>query len=113
MKTFPCPTIDLSNVDLRRFDTVRDLAGRVADAVSDVDVDEATRIAREATYTLVGFGVLAFQRAQVQRRAIVDSLQEHGPTYVATVSHQAAAVLDELRTLVDVVRQPQRASSPA
>lgn len=112
MKTFSCPAIDLSTLDLRRLDTVRTLAGRVADVVSDVDHEEASRIAREATYTLVGFGVLAFQRAQVQRRAIVDSLQEHGPTYMATVSHQAAAVVDELRMLVNVVRQPQRASSP-
>lgn len=112
MKTFTCPAIDLSTCDLRRLDTVRDLAGRVADAVGEVDIEEASRIAREATYTLVGFGVLAFQRAQVQRRALVDALQEHGPTYVATVSHQAAAVMDEVRTLVDVVRQPQRASSP-
>ncbi len=115
--TFSCPALDLSHVDLRRLDSLRDLPRMAAQAAADIDIDidididEAKRVAREATYTAVGFGVLAFQRAQVQRRAIRESLQEHGPMYFATVSQQAATALDELRTLVNIVRHPGRAST--
>jgi len=110
---FSCPSIDLSNVDFRRLEVLRDVRHRVADIAADVDAQEAARIAREVVYTAVGFGVLAFQRAQVQRREVIESLQENGPTYFATVSHQAATALEELRTLVEVMRNPGRTSTAA
>jgi hypothetical protein len=37
--------------------------------------DEVQRVLRDAGYTAVGFGLLAFQRAQVRRREIERSLR--------------------------------------
>jgi hypothetical protein len=108
--TFSCPSIDLSEFDVRRLGVLREIPDRVKDAIADVDVDDVAHIAREVGYTVVGFGVLAFQRAQVQRRAVIDAVQENGPTYFATVSQQASVALDEIRTLIDTVRNPGRTS---
>jgi hypothetical protein len=98
-----CPSLDLSDLDLRRLDV---LGRRIAERAARFEPEEAMRVAREAAYTIVGFGVLAFQRAQVQRRAIVDSLQTNAPTYLADVSQQASTTLDEVRTLVNMVLHP-------
>jgi glycine/serine hydroxymethyltransferase len=107
----PCPNIDLSHFDARKLEMLRHLPHHVSHFVSEIDAEEVSRVAREVTYTVVGFGVLAFQRAQVQRRAVVDAFQETGPTYLASVAHQAAVTLEELRTLVDTVRNPGQSSS--
>lgn len=102
--------LDLSDFDVRRLAELRDVPSRIADAIGEVDRDEVMRVARDFGYTAVGFGVLAFQRAQVKRREVMDALNEDAPTYIAKVSDQATAVLGELRTLVDVVRNPGRSS---
>lgn len=58
------PSVDLTNFDLAP-------AVRVARDVSARSVD----LAKDATYTAVGLGLLTFQRAQVKRREIEKSLR--------------------------------------
>lgn len=98
-----CPSLDLSDLDLRRLDV---LGRRIVERAARIEPEEAMRVAREAAYTIVGFGILAFQRAQVQRRALADSLQTNAPTYLADVSQQASTTLDEVRTLINTVLHP-------
>ena len=102
--------LDLSDFDLRRLGAVREIPSRIAETIGEVDRDDAVRAAREFGYTAIGFGVLAFQRAQVKRREVMDALQEDAPAYIARVTDQATATLGELRTLVDIVRNPGRSS---
>lgn len=102
--------LDLSDFDLRRLALLRDIPSRITDAIGEVDRDDAVRVARDFGYTAVGFGVLAFQRAQVKRREMMDALQEDAPTYIARVTDQANVALGELRTLVDIVRNQGRSS---
>ena len=76
------PTIDFSKLDL---DALKQLDPRNIDFGKldprnvdgpDFDVTKLVEAARDAAYTLVGFGVLAIQRAQVQRREFADSIGE-------------------------------------
>ena len=76
------PTIDFSKLDL---DALKQLDPRNIDFSrldprnverADFDVTKLVEAARDAAYTLVGFGVLAIQRAQVQRREFADSIGE-------------------------------------
>jgi hypothetical protein len=59
--------------DLTDFDLVP--VARTAQRVSGAIGRRAVDTAREATYITVGFGLLAFQRAQVQRREFEKSRQ--------------------------------------
>ena len=54
--------IDLSKLDLRNAER------------PDVDVSKLVEAVRDAAYTLVGFGVLAVQRAQVRRREMAETI---------------------------------------
>ncbi len=58
------PSVDLTDLDLAP-------PARAAKRVTQVSVD----IAREATYVVVGLGLLTFQRAQVKRREIERALR--------------------------------------
>lgn len=59
MATFP--SVDLTNFDLApAVRTIRSFGGTVSDTATDA--------AKDATYTAVGLGVLAYQRLQVRRR---------------------------------------------
>lgn len=58
------PSLDLTNIDLAE-------AAGVARRISEKSVE----LAREATYTAVGLGLLTFQRAQVRRREFERSLR--------------------------------------
>ncbi|MFT3853023.1 MAG: hypothetical protein QM733_09825 [Ilumatobacteraceae bacterium] len=76
------PTIDLSKLDL---DAIKQLDPRNIDFSKldprnverpDFDLAKMVEAARDAAYTVVGFGVLAIQRAQVQRRELAESISE-------------------------------------
>ena len=56
--------IDFSKLDPRNID------------MPEFDVAKLVEAARDAAYTIVGFGVLAIQRAQVQRRELAESISE-------------------------------------
>lgn len=62
------PSVDLTDFDLGP-------AVRQARSVSDAVASTAVEITKEATYTAVGLGILAYQRIQVRRREIEKSLQ--------------------------------------
>lgn len=64
------PSIDLTRFDLRSL---------------NVDTDKLVGAIRDAAYVTIGFGVLAFQQAQVRRRQIVTSLSERFGTDNATI----------------------------
>ncbi len=56
------PKIDLPKVELPRVELPR------------VDADKVVAAARDAAYVTIGFGVLAFQQAQVRRRELESQL---------------------------------------
>ena len=58
--------------------------------------DDLLRRARDAGYTAVGFGVLALQRLQVQRRALAKDLGQRigGRAGVGRIVRQAEAAVD-------------------
>ncbi len=62
------PSVDLTNFDLAP-------AVRQARGAGDAVASAAVGITREATYTAVGLGILAYQRIQVRRREIEKSLR--------------------------------------
>lgn len=57
----PFPSFDLTNFDLVP-------ATRTVRAAGNAVAGTAASVAREATFTAVGLGILAYQRFQVQRR---------------------------------------------
>ncbi|MBT5276727.1 MAG: hypothetical protein HOJ85_13385 [Ilumatobacter sp.] len=61
------------SVDLTNFDVAP--AARRARSVSNSIAQRAADVAKDATYVGVGLGLLAFQRAQVQRREIERALR--------------------------------------
>lgn len=68
--------------------------------------DDLTAQARDAAYTAVGFGVLAFQRLQVRRRELVK--QVGGREGVARFVHKVEEAVDPV--LDDVERRlPEQA----
>lgn len=56
----------------------------------EINVDEVTRIAKDAAYIAIGFGVLTLQKAQVQRRELNDQFQ-------GQVIDQAKAQITDVR----------------
>ena len=79
MATIPTfPSIDFSKLDLSRLSpqnlpSLSDLQAQLGD-LPGVDADKLVAALRDAAYVTIGFGVLAFQQAQVRRREIVQSL---------------------------------------
>ena len=61
------------SMDLTNFDVAPAL--RTAEQVRRAVTRRAVETAKDATYITVGFGLLAFQRAQVQRREYERSLR--------------------------------------
>ncbi|MHB8505712.1 MAG: hypothetical protein ACYDEN_08350, partial [Acidimicrobiales bacterium] len=59
-------------------------------------VAEAEKAVRDGAYVAVGLGVLAFQRAQVQRRQVVKELERRRGELRDGTSAQLSARLDEL-----------------
>jgi len=70
------PSIDLSSLDLNRLRSIQwpniELPG--------IDAETLTNALRDAAYITIGFGVLAFQQAQVRRRELVTGLSERFDT---------------------------------
>lgn len=62
------PSVDLTNFDLAP-------AARQARSANDAVASAAVEIAKAATYTAVGLGILTYQRIQVRRREIEKTLQ--------------------------------------
>ena len=60
-------SLDLRDVDVQA--TARDLR-KVGETVAGSMTGHAANVAREAAYTVVGLGLLAYQRLQVRRREI-------------------------------------------
>ena len=56
----------------------------------EISVEDVSKIVKDAAYVAIGFGVLAVQKAQVQRREITEQLQ-------AQVIDQARTQLTEAR----------------
>lgn len=80
IKSFPSvdfSKLDLSKIDLPKVDaeTLKQLDPRNIE-LPDFDLAKVVEAARDAAYTLVGFGVLAVQRVQVQRRELAESISE-------------------------------------
>jgi hypothetical protein len=61
------------SVDLTNFDVAP--AARRARNVSTSAAQRAVDLAKDATYVSIGFGLLTFQRAQVQRREFERTLR--------------------------------------
>lgn len=61
------------SVDLTSFDVSP--ATRSAQNVSETVAKKAVSLARDVTYVTIGFGLLAYQRAQVRRRELERSLR--------------------------------------
>ena len=68
-----CHMTSWHSVDLTNFDVAP--AVRRARSVSNSVAQRAADVAKDATYVGVGLGLLAFQRAQVQRREIERALR--------------------------------------
>src|SRR6476619_6013776 len=78
LKSFP--TVDLTKLDL---DSLKQLDPRNIDfskldprnaEMPEFDMHKLVEAVRDAAYTIVGFGVLAVQRAQVQRREFAETI---------------------------------------
>ncbi len=63
--------------------------------MAEVDMSEVTRTLKDAAYVAVGFGVLAFQKAQVRRRELEKQLESQSNQW----RQQVAGVTGELRNL--------------
>ncbi|MBW3557105.1 MAG: hypothetical protein KY454_09260 [Actinobacteria bacterium] len=63
--------------------------------MAGVDMSEVTRTLKDAAYVTVGFGVLAFQKAQVRRRELEKQLESQSNQW----REQVAGVAGELRNL--------------
>lgn len=64
-------------------------------------IQDSTRLARDAAYVSIGFGVLGFQKLQVRRRELEKELAKHRQD-----THDPLAVVGAtLRQVVDVVQR--------
>jgi hypothetical protein len=59
-------------------------------------VPEIPSFVKDATYVAIGFGVLGFQRAQVQRRELAGAIEDH----VKLVEERLEAASGQLRSLL-------------
>jgi hypothetical protein len=64
--------LDLSKIDLPKFDLPKIDLPNVD--LPNVATDKVVAAARDAAYVTIGFGVLAFQQAQVRRRELESQL---------------------------------------
>lgn len=92
--TFKIPTIP--SVDLTKFD-----AQSVLSRLPHLPTDRAREFVKDAAYTTVGFGVLAFQKTQVRRQEFVSDLKTKLPVLAEQAVSQASSALTNLRGLVN------------
>ena len=57
-------------------------------------------MAKDAAYTTVGFGVLAFQKSQVRRQEVVSEVRAKLPVVAEEAVAQASATITNLQRLV-------------
>jgi hypothetical protein len=57
-------------------------------------------MAKDAAYTTVGFGVLAFQKSQVRRQEVVSQVRAKLPVVAEEAVAQASAAITNLQRLV-------------
>ena len=84
------PSIDLTKID----------AQALLSRIPHIPTDRAVELAKDAAYTTVGFGVLAFQKTQVRRQEVMAEVQAKLPGVVEEAATQASAAITNLRRLV-------------
>ena len=84
------PSIDLTKID----------AQALLSRIPHIPTDRAVEMAKDAAYTTVGFGVLAFQKTQVRRQEVMAEVQAKLPGVVEQAATQASAAITNLRRLV-------------
>ena len=84
------PSIDLTKMD----------AQALLSRIPRIPTDRAVEMAKDAAYTTVGFGVLAFQKTQVRRQEVMTEVQAKLPGVVDEAVTQATSVITNLRRLV-------------
>ena len=63
---------------------------------SNCEVDRLRQIAKEAAYTSVGIGILAFQKTQVRRRELLEEIQREFPHATAIVAKQVETTVSNI-----------------
>jgi len=84
------PSIDLTKID----------AQALLSRIPHIPTDRAVEMAKDAAYTTVGFGVLAFQKTQVRRQEVMAEVQAKLPGVVEEAVTQATSAITNLRRLV-------------
>lgn len=69
-------------------------------ALQQLTDDELKERAKDALYTVVGFGVLAFQRAQVLRREATERIGEDAPRCANDLTEFAKSIVAQVRDFV-------------
>jgi hypothetical protein len=87
------PTIP--SLDLTKFD-----AQKVLSQLPRIPTDRAKEMAKDAAYTTVGFGVLAFQKTQVRRQEVIAEVRAKLPVVAEEAVTQATSAITNLRRLV-------------
>jgi len=91
---FKIPTVP--SIDLTKLD-----AQAVLNRLPHLPTERAKDLVKDAAYTTVGFGVLAFQKTQVRRQEIVSELKVKLPVLAEQAVTQVSAALTNLRGLVN------------
>ena len=91
---FKIPTVP--SIDLTKLD-----AQAVLNRLPHLPTERAKDLVKDAAYTTVGFGVLAFQKTQVRRQEIVSELKVKLPVLAKQAVTQVSAALTNLRGLVN------------
>ena len=84
------PSLDLTKID----------AQAVLSNLPRIPTDRVVEMAKDAAYTTVGFGVLAFQKSQVRRQEVMAEVQAKLPGVVEEAVAQASTAITNLRRLV-------------
>ena len=84
------PSLDLTKID----------AQKVLSHLPRIPTDRAKEMAKDAAYTTVGFGVLAFQKSQVRRQEVVSEVRAKLPVVAEEAVAQASAAITNLQRLV-------------
>jgi len=84
------PSLDLTKID----------AQALLSRIPHIPTDRAVEMAKDAAYTTVGFGVLAFQKTQVRRQEVMAEVQAKLPSVVDEAVTQATSAITNLRRLV-------------
>lgn len=97
------PSIDLTKFDLSKIVTNLHLPA--------IDTEPVIQFAKDAAYTTVGIGVLAFQKTQVRRREIITAVQASMPKIANEAIAQAESAMSNIKSFVNS-RFPKK-SAPA